>query len=272
MADVFISYTKSDRLKAQILADALQGEGWSVWWDPKIPPGRTYDEVIDQALRQAKCVIVLWSTTSAGSRWVKAEASEGNLRGVLVPALIEDGVTIPLEFRYQHASRLTDWRGQPDHIEYSAVKAEVARLLGTRATTHGYQDPPIEPAITGSPGDIIIGVWEHYCRVPDAADFVYTSRVVCNRLGQEYSLAIVHQNWNPLETSPSRGIFDVESDGAVLRFKSDWGDGEVAQVELYRKSDSVFEGTSKTGGVVWQFDRFVRIDPATPPRPLKPRS
>ena len=44
MADIFISYAKSDRAKAQTLANAFEREGWSVWWDPKIPPGQTFDE------------------------------------------------------------------------------------------------------------------------------------------------------------------------------------------------------------------------------------
>jgi TIR domain/Protein of unknown function (DUF1566) len=135
LSDIFVSYSKSDRAKARMLADALQREGWSVWWDPKIPPGRTFDEVIDQALKRAKCVIVLWSKTSVTSRWVKAEAAEGYRRSILIPAKIQDDVEIPLEFRYVQASRLTDWEGQSDHTEFGALRAAVAELLGDAATS-----------------------------------------------------------------------------------------------------------------------------------------
>ncbi len=135
MSDIFVSYSQSDRATARMLADALQREGWSVWWDPKIPPGKTFDEVIDQALERAKCVIVLWSKTSVTSGWVKAEAAEGKRRGILIPAKIQDDVKIPLEFRYLHASRLTDWEGQSDHTEFGALRAAVAELLGDAATS-----------------------------------------------------------------------------------------------------------------------------------------
>jgi len=135
LSDIFISYSRSDRATAQTLANALQRENWSVWWDPKIPPGKAFDEVIDQALEKAKCVIVLWSKASVKSRWVKAEAAEGNRRGILLPALIEDDAKIPLEFRYTQASRLTDWRGEAEHTEFGTLRAAVAELLGHAAQT-----------------------------------------------------------------------------------------------------------------------------------------
>ena len=43
LSDIFISYSRSDRATAQTLANALQRENWSVWWDPKIPPGKAFD-------------------------------------------------------------------------------------------------------------------------------------------------------------------------------------------------------------------------------------
>ena len=141
LSDIFISYSRSDWATAQTLANALQLENWSVWWDPKIPPGKAFDEVIDQALEKAKCVIVIWSKASVKSRWVKAEAAEGNRRGILLPVLIEDDAKIPLEFRYTQASRLTDWRGEAEHTEFGTLRAAVSELLGHAAQTqNGRED------------------------------------------------------------------------------------------------------------------------------------
>jgi hypothetical protein len=58
MSDIFISYVSEDREKARELAEALSRRGWSVWWDRKIPLGKSFDEVIEKALAESKCVIV----------------------------------------------------------------------------------------------------------------------------------------------------------------------------------------------------------------------
>ena len=118
--DVFISYAKGDRARASELASALDAQGWSVWWDRDIPPGRTFDDVIEEALTQARCVVVLWSAESLKSRWVRAEASAAAERGTLVPALIE-AVTIPLEFRRVEAAESEGLARRPGAPRAAAV-------------------------------------------------------------------------------------------------------------------------------------------------------
>lgn len=119
MSDIFISYARPDRSRAQILARALEHRGWSVWWDPDIRIGGKFDEVIKKELDAAKCVIVLWSSSSITSEWVKDEATEAVKRGVLVPALIEN-VEIPFGFglRRIQAAWLVDWHGSLDQAEF----------------------------------------------------------------------------------------------------------------------------------------------------------
>ena len=56
---------------------------------PGDSPGKNLGEVIEAALREARCVIVVWSTNSVNSSWVRTEADEAQRRGVLVPALLE---------------------------------------------------------------------------------------------------------------------------------------------------------------------------------------
>jgi hypothetical protein len=110
VSDIFISYASADRERAKAIADVLVAEGWSVWWDRVIPPGKQFDEVIEEALDGARCVVVLWSSASVASSWVKTEAAEAMRRKILIPALIED-VRIPLEFRRLQAADLSHWEG-----------------------------------------------------------------------------------------------------------------------------------------------------------------
>ncbi|HLL17298.1 MAG TPA: toll/interleukin-1 receptor domain-containing protein [Rubrivivax sp.] len=120
MTDVFISYANSDRKRAQQLANALSGRGWSVWWDRNIKAGQAFDEVIERELEGAKNIVVLWSAASIASEWVKNEAAFAAQRGVLVPVLI-DHVKVPLEFRRKQTADLVAWDGSPSHGALEAL-------------------------------------------------------------------------------------------------------------------------------------------------------
>lgn len=146
MSDIFISYAREDRPRAQIFAEALQKQGWSVWWDRNILSGKTFDKVIEKELEAAQCVIVLWSEKSIKSDWVKDEAAEGKEKEILVPVLIDD-VTIPLGFRRIQTSPLVNWNGTPDSPEYLKLLDSIQAILTSPAneTTDDESGPGIRP-------------------------------------------------------------------------------------------------------------------------------
>ncbi len=129
MSDIFISYKREDRPAAEILRERLKEQGFSVWWDRKIPAGRSFDEVIQEALEKASCVIVLWSKRSVHSDWVKEEAEKGASRGVLVPLLIDD-VQPPLGFGRLQTGNIAGWEGESSHPGFVQLTRSIQMMLG----------------------------------------------------------------------------------------------------------------------------------------------
>ena len=50
MADIFVSYARSDKARVAPLVAAIKAKGWSVWWDPSIAAGQQFDDQIDAEL------------------------------------------------------------------------------------------------------------------------------------------------------------------------------------------------------------------------------
>ena len=48
MVDVFISYSRDNQAVVRRLAEAVAGEGYSVWWDAELPPHLSYGDVITE--------------------------------------------------------------------------------------------------------------------------------------------------------------------------------------------------------------------------------
>ena len=127
MSDIFISYATADRERVKPVVSALEQRGWSVWWDRTILPGENWEDVIQSALDEAWCVIVLWSRESTKSSWVRSEADEGMRRRVLIPALLDD-VKMPLAFRGIQAANLVAWTGELSHAGFQQLTEAVAKV------------------------------------------------------------------------------------------------------------------------------------------------
>ena len=129
MSDIFISYAHEDRETARSLAQILDSLGWGVWWDRTILAGEAFDQVIEEALDSARCVIVIWSQHSVASRWVRTEAEEAARRRVLVPVVI-DQVKIPLAFRRIQAENMVGWDGSTEFRAFVKLKAAIEQVVG----------------------------------------------------------------------------------------------------------------------------------------------
>src|SRR5438132_4067741 len=132
MSDVFVSYKAEDRRRVKPLVEALEADGYSVWWDEQIGGGTAWRHSIEAELNAAKCVIVAWSKRSVGPEgtFVQDEATRAQQRHVYVPVLI-DKVHLPLGFGETQALPLTGWHGNKADPHYQAVLETVRRITGS---------------------------------------------------------------------------------------------------------------------------------------------
>lgn len=149
MADIFFSYAREDELRIRPLVDAFEAQGWSVFWDRRIPAGETWRGYIGAALQKARCVVVAWSASAIESEWVAEEADEGRSRKVLVPVLL-DRVLPPRGFREIQAADLSDWRPGQASERFDELMVDLRRLL-SQAPGPAAAAPAPPPASRPSP-------------------------------------------------------------------------------------------------------------------------
>jgi TolB-like protein len=127
--DIFLSYNREDQATARRFAEAFTVAGYDVWWDVTLRSGEAYDQVTEQALGDAKAVVVLWSPRSVVSRWVRAEATQADRQGTLVPVMIE-ACKRPIMFELTQTAELGHWTGDPADRAWIAFLADVRRFVG----------------------------------------------------------------------------------------------------------------------------------------------
>src|SRR5215204_1907709 len=129
MSDVFVSYARPDEPIAEHVAAALRSEGYRVWRDDELPAHRAYADVIEERLKSADAVVVLWSAEAVKSQWVRAEADAARAAGSLVQATL-DGTIPPMPFNQIQCAELKGWDGNGSSAGWRKVAASVQALAG----------------------------------------------------------------------------------------------------------------------------------------------
>jgi tetratricopeptide (TPR) repeat protein len=140
MASVFLSYDRDDSERARHFARALEKAGHQVWWDLHVRGGAQFSKVIEEALKAADAVVVLWSANSVESAWVRDEAAAGRDSGRLVPVTI-DGTHAPLGFRQFQTIDLSRWRGRGTPAQLRMLLADIQAIAGSSRDV-----PSLQPA------------------------------------------------------------------------------------------------------------------------------
>jgi len=127
MAEIFISYARSEEPRAVRVAEVLRSAGYRVWRDDELPAHRAYVEVIEERLKSANAVVVLWSAEAAKSEWVRAEADTARHLGTLIQATIDGGIP-PLPFNQIQCADLNGWDGDTEAPGWRKLLASVQAL------------------------------------------------------------------------------------------------------------------------------------------------
>ena len=131
MADVFISYARSDRKRIEPIAHRLNELGYQVWWDRGIVPGSAFLDDINRELDQARCVLVAWSKHSHASDWVAAESLRGLETDRLVQVCIEP-IRLKVPFNAIHYADLT---GGASDEDWQSLRQAIDTKLGSTSGT-----------------------------------------------------------------------------------------------------------------------------------------
>jgi len=248
MSDIFISYKREDQPIAKKLADALQREGWDVWWDPKLRAGEHFDEVIEKALHEAKCVVVIWSQRSVESRYVRDEATYALERHKLIPIEIEN-VNLPFRFKGVHTLSLRGWDRSNVFPPFVKLVDDIAALIGkpaARSTTSAERQLS-KPA--GTSFDITIsqprGHGDNLHSVYGDSDprlVVIRGVTVVNRSDKDDVVAL--KLWLPLN-----------NDGLLFSPQTTLPSRDIGQVSLLKAVENIPARQSATGDLLFMIPR-----------------
>jgi adenylate cyclase len=144
MSDIFISYARPNEPVAHAAAEALRAAGYQVWRDDELPAHRAYSEVIEERIKAAKAVVVLWSAEASKSQWVRAEADAAREAGTLVQISLDDSLP-PMPFNQIQCANLPDWRGDTSAPGWSKVMGSIASLAGSASAPASRAEPVSPP-------------------------------------------------------------------------------------------------------------------------------
>jgi hypothetical protein len=131
MAEVFVSYSKSDRTCAFEIVHALESRGIGVWVAPRdIAPSADWAEEILQAISNSRLMVLVFSAESNNSPQVRREVERAVHRDLpVLPFRIEDVLpTKSLEY-FLSTQHWMDAFSPPRDAQYARLAAHISERL-----------------------------------------------------------------------------------------------------------------------------------------------
>lgn len=140
MPEILIRHAEQDQPAARRLRDALEHQGFNVADDPDVDTGARSGEAtrsaVSEALRAARCVVVLWSEAARTSKAVRLGARVARLAGKLVAVRIDDA-RLPSDLGQANPADLSRWQGDIVDPEFRRLTRTLERTLEGRGRRHG---------------------------------------------------------------------------------------------------------------------------------------
>jgi hypothetical protein len=135
MTRIFISYSSHDSAFADTYYDALSERGHEVWMDrAELKGGQEWVRIIQEKIRWADSMVVLWSAGALASTWVEMEMTYAHtLRKKIIPVRIDD--TSPQEHMIINARQVIDARGADDETVIARIEDSIGRPHNPRPIT-----------------------------------------------------------------------------------------------------------------------------------------
>jgi len=143
MTDIFISSASETAAQAHQVAEALRALGYGVWRDDQLPAHRAYGDVIEERLKAATAVVVIWSAAAVKSEWVRSEADRARADRKLVQLRI-DPTPLPMPFDQIQCADMTGWAGDVGASGWLKVVASIGELTGG---ADGRSAPSARPSV-----------------------------------------------------------------------------------------------------------------------------
>ncbi len=139
--DVFLAYSREDSIKVELLAQALESNGCSVFWDHNEFLGHDEWDLMEvlRDIAEPFSIVVIWSQVSLNAENVLKAAEHGLGLGKLLQICIEQ-ITLPSPFDQLDCADFSKWNGNLADSEFVFFwEAVSAKLIHAKGKTQGSQ-------------------------------------------------------------------------------------------------------------------------------------